>query len=250
MMLGMLDLGRRRGLKLVALPLGRGLADWRRVFDGALDELHYAGRCQRVGRCMRLLIIENGDWVGGVVLGSTFPNVGVRDEAIGLKPYVRDHQLRGLRSPWARENIDYWGRLQHIVNHARTFVFPECQGRGVGIRAHKQLLREGVALWEARYGPVAAFDTLCTNEDSGLFRRNGWNHVGRTKGYGSDRSTLLVDETETSSPVNNVALRPTGVRWDVWIRVLRAEVLALDAAPVGRPPARTRNDSERRRTNH
>jgi hypothetical protein len=108
------------GIVLLPLPLGREVVALRGAFDEALDEVHYAGACSRVGRCMRLLIVENGQWAGGIVLGSTFPNIDVRDEALGLKRHVRNHHLRGLRSPWARENVPYWSRLQLVVNHART----------------------------------------------------------------------------------------------------------------------------------
>src|SRR5437016_5066741 len=58
---------------------------WRECFDAALDATHYAGACQRVGRCMRLAIVQSGEWVGGIVLGSTFPNIEVRDQYLGLK---------------------------------------------------------------------------------------------------------------------------------------------------------------------
>jgi|SRR5271168_4317251 len=76
----------------------------RRYFDLALDRTHYARSCQRVGRCMRLAIIKESAWVGGIVLGSTFPNIGVRDEALGLKQFVKGFSDRGLRNAWCAEN--------------------------------------------------------------------------------------------------------------------------------------------------
>lgn len=199
-------------------------ASWRRLFDRALDEIHYAGACQRVGRCMRLAIIENGNWVGGVVLGSTFPNIRVRDEALGLRQYVIDWRERGLRSPWARENEAYWSALQKIVNHARTFIFPRFQGAGRGIRAHKLLLTDGIALWKAKYqDDVTGLDTLCTHEDSRLFKDNGWTLVGRTEGYTSDPSKVFSKRAFTEdwkTIKNNVALGRVerSIRWFVWIR--------------------------------
>lgn len=210
----------RRGLRLVSLTYGRRGTGQRDLFDQALECLHYAGKCQRVGRCMRLAIMDRGVWLGGIVLGSTFPNVAARDEALGLKRYVRNTRARDLRSPWASENREYWDRLQRIVNHARTFIFPEFQGQGIGIASHQLLVAEGVDLWRERYaGRVIALDTLCDSTDSGLFRKNGWQHVGSTTGYTSDRSRSLVDDDERRLR-NNVALRRTGHTWEVWVKKL------------------------------
>jgi GNAT superfamily N-acetyltransferase len=207
-----------RGFRLVAQQYGPSARPFRQVFDTTLAAVHYAGRCQRVGRCMRLSIMDGRRWVGGVVLGSTFANVGCRDEALGLKIYIRGQLPAGVRGPWSRENRAYWDALQTVVNHARTFVFPEFQGRGVGIRAHRLLLTAGIDLWEARYpGAVMALDTLCDSNDSGLFRRNGWIYAGRTKGFGSDRSSTLVDPASGDRLRNNVALKQTGRPWEVWV---------------------------------
>jgi len=215
------------GLDLVPLPRGEETRNVRHAFDAALGAIHYAGPCSRVGRCMRLLIVDHRKWVGGIVLGSTFPNIGVRDEALGLKAYVRDHQLRGLRSPWARENTDYWNRLQRIVNHARTFIFPASQGQGLGIRAHHLLIDQGKRHWERRYGePVGAFDTLCDAADSGLFRRNGWAWVGRTAGFESNPEKTLVAVSDRKDLTNNVALRQGTRSWEVWVRIVNRSILS------------------------
>src|SRR5262249_12573654 len=113
-----------------------------------------------------------------------------------------------------------------VVNHARTFVFPEFQGRGIGIDAHRLLIRVGPRYWRKRYRtPVAAFDTLCDSSDSKLFIRNGWDYAGRTKGFGSDRSRPLVEVRDGAEPRNNVALLKTGRRWEVWIRTIHASAL-------------------------
>src|SRR5207237_3349007 len=100
-------------------------SNWRKLFDEALDLTHYSYSCQRVGRCMRLAIVEDGLWVGGIVLGSTFPNILVRDENVGLRKFVINYKRRGLVNPWTRKNRSYWRNLQKVVNHARTFVFPQ-----------------------------------------------------------------------------------------------------------------------------
>jgi len=193
----------------------------RRYFDCALDKTHYARSCQRVGRCMRLAIISERQWVGGVVLGSTFPNVSVRDEALGLKEFVRGFPSRGLRNAWCKENREYWHALQTIVNHARTFVFPQFQGRGLGKEAHRLLLTTGVRIWERQYGQrVYAFDTLCDRSDSGLFIANGWRLVGETKGYTANYKDSFSQEG-TSASINNAALKPGKTQWQVWIRVIR-----------------------------
>lgn len=137
----------QKGLTFVEVTDGT----WRNLYDEALDLIHYSGACQRVGRCVRLAIVEDGQWVGGIVLGSTFPNVLVRDESVGLRKFVKNYKRRGLNSPWSRENKPYWRNLQRVVNHARTFVFPQFQGKGVGVRSHGLLLSEGVKMWEQKY---------------------------------------------------------------------------------------------------
>jgi GNAT superfamily N-acetyltransferase len=201
-------------------------SQWRKLFDEALDITHYAGSCQRVGRCMRLAIVENRNWVGGIVLGSTFANVLVRDEALGLRKYIENYKERGLTNPWNRNNHSYWKALQRIVNHARTFVFPEFQGRGIGIASHKLLLTEGIKLWEKKYrGKVYALDTLCTESDSKLFSKNGWTFAGQTKGYSSDpkkkfSNRLAKFKIETIGTRHNVGLSGGSTKWMVWVRVL------------------------------
>lgn len=196
---------------------------WRRLFDQALDEIHYAGSCKRVGRCMRLAIIEEKEWVGGIVLGSTFPNILVRDEAVGLRKFVTDYKSRGLSNPWSGKNRLYWDNLQKIVNHARTFIFPRFQGKGIGIRAHAKLLSSGKDIWEQKYNDeVFAFDTLCTADDSKLFLRNGWKRAGQTKGFSSDKNKVLsnaigVKEDKKAGIINNVGLIPGDTNWWVWV---------------------------------
>lgn len=201
--------------------------NWRSLHDEALDLIHYSGSCQRVGRCMRLAIVEDGEWVGGIVLGSTFPNIIVRDKAVGLRKFVVDYKSRGLNNPWSGKNRLYWNNLQKVVNHARTFVFPMYQGRGVGIRAHAELLSSGVEMWEKKYkDEVYALDTLCTADESKLFLLNGWVRAGKTKGYSSDNSKVLskaigVKEDKGAGIINNVGLTPGNTKWWVWIIQIR-----------------------------
>lgn len=197
----------------------------RMYFDFGLDRLHYAKSCQRVGRCMRLAIITGRQWVGGIVLGSTFPNIEVRDQALGFKDFVRNCRDRGLRNPWCAENVEYWGALQTVVNHARTFVFPQFQGRGLGKMAHKLLLTEGVELWERKYScQVYALDTLCDSSDSGLFVSNGWTLVGMTKGFSADYSAKFTESSNTAPVINNAALKAGRVRWQVWVHIMRSSL--------------------------
>lgn len=202
--------------------------EWRRLFDQSLDEIHYASSCQRVGRCMRLAIVDQGQWVGGIVLGSTFPNVLVRDEKLNLRRFVSDYKERGLKNPWSHENTLYWSELQKIVNHARTFVFPRFQGEGRGIRAHRLLLSQGLSLWREKYQTdVIGLDTLCTHDDSRLFKDNGWALVGRTEGYSSDPRKVFSKRAfsqEWKNIANNVALgRIAGSqRWFVWVVSIRS----------------------------
>ena len=197
----------------------------RLLFDAGCDQLHYAKACQRVGRCMRLAITVRGRWAGGMVLGSTFPNIRCRDDAFGLTQFVHDWKTRGLPNPWASENDLYWKGLQRIVNHARTFIFPSFAGRGLGIEAHKLLLTEGASIWKSHYGEFDGFDTLCTEPKSKLFLANGWSLVGRTQGFSRDPNRVLsrrVAEGRIARVADNAGLtRQKGAtRWWVWVRPL------------------------------
>jgi GNAT superfamily N-acetyltransferase len=196
----------------------------KKLFDEALDTIHYAGSCNRVGRCMRLGIFYKKAWAGGIVLGSTFPNIDDRDRFLGLKKYIKNFKERGLKSPWASENDPYWSRLQKIVNHARTFVFPDFQGKGIGTQAHKLLLQEGLKFWEAKYSDnVGALDTLCDHGDSKLFLANGWTLVGETKGFCSARNKPFSRNSKSKKFFkNNVGLikNPKSQKWLVWVKVV------------------------------
>jgi hypothetical protein len=197
----------------------------RKLFDDALDIIHYSKSCKRVGRCMRLAITCDKQWVGGIVLGSPFPNILVRDEAIGLRKYVTNYKLRGLKNPWSRDNVDYWTKLQQVVNHARTFIFPKFQGKGIGIRAHGVLLGQGIKMWQHKYHDrVRALDTLCTAAESKLFLLNGWKMVGETKGYTLDKKSLFSKRLKQKQNrkigiVNNCGLlKPSNpIKWVVWV---------------------------------
>jgi hypothetical protein len=204
--------------------------NWRKLYDEALDLVHYSHSCQRVGRCMRLAIVEEGQWVGGIVLGSTFPNILVRDENVGLRKFVTNYKRRGFSNPWTHKNRSYWRNLQRVVNHARTFVFPQFQGRGIGIRAHRLLLTKGVKMWEQKYrDEVYALDTLCTADESKLFLLNGWTRAGQTKGYTLDRTQIfskpmkVFDSREKGIKNNGALTKPqNSIQWWVWTIQLKA----------------------------
>jgi GNAT superfamily N-acetyltransferase len=162
-------------------------------------------------------------WIGGIVLGSTFPNIDVRDEFLGLKAFVWGFRKKRLRNPWCRENTAYWSALQHVVNHARTFIFPRFQGQGLGVAAHRELLRTGLIHWERRYQQkIAALDTLCTHNDSQLFLRNSWRLIGNARGYTSNPSEVFSNRAfvrDWKTIRNNIALkriRAKSARWWVW----------------------------------
>lgn len=215
----------RRELRLIEITDARV----KRLFDEALSLVHYAGSCQRVGRCMRLGILFKNEWAGGIVLGSTFPNIDVRDRYVGLKPFVMNLKARGLKNAWVRENREYWDRLQKVVNHARTFVFPAFQGYGIATRGHRLLLKEGVKLWEQKYSDrVAALDTLCDHGDSKLFLSNGWTLVGETKGFCSNPKSTFTQKLDDKNPLkNNVALAhsPQNPKWVVWVKMIDSSVI-------------------------
>jgi hypothetical protein len=201
----------------------------RHLFDRALDVIHYSKSCQRVGRCMRMAVLLGQKWVGGIVIGSTFPNILVRDEAIGLRRFVVDFRERGLVSPWSRENRPYWTALQTVVNHARAFTFPLYQGVGLGILAQRELLRQGRKLWEHKYScRVYAFDNLCDSGDSKLFARNGWSLAGETKGFSSRSGRVFSRSAEMRRDlrvVNNVGLVHGDRRWQVWVKIVNRDAL-------------------------
>ena len=198
---------------------------WRRLFDACLDAYHYAGGCQRVGRCLRLALVHDDVWVGGSVIGSPFPNILVRDEALGMRRFVTDWYKRG-KSPWTRHNREYWQALQGIIDHARTFVFPTCQGQGYGTRAIALLESVALDLWYERYRERPwALDTLCHTKDGGLFRANGWDFVGHTRGYTSSRKVTFSRRDDYTPQVrgHNVGLvRAEREPWCVWVKALRS----------------------------
>jgi hypothetical protein len=226
----------RTGSRLIADTRSRALTrdlrfhqvtgrDLRDIFDEACERLHYAGSCRRVGRVMRLAAMAEGEWIGGIVLGSPFPNIRSRDDAFGISKYAMNVRRRGLDNAWTRENTEYWNRLQLIVNQARAFVFPQFSGRGYGVRMHRLLESQGRRLWEARYGELAGFDTLCTESSSRLFSDNSWIRVGRTLGHTRDPNRRLsrrVAEGGVEGVRDNAGLSPVpnGTRWWVWVRVL------------------------------
>jgi hypothetical protein len=196
--------------------------DLRDLFDLACDDIHYAGSCRRVGRCLRLALTYRGEWAGGTVLGSPFPNVGARDRAFGLHQYTHGYRVRGLISPWASENRDYWDRLQHIVNHARTFIFPRFQGCGLGVRAVALLPTEAREIWQEKYpDDVIGFDTHCTSPTSRLFLDNGWELVGRTKGFSRDAkhpfSSRAADAIVSVRDNAALARRRRNMKWWTWV---------------------------------
>ena len=220
----LIDLAARSNFELVEVKTSSN----RRLFDDALNKLHYSGACQRVGRCMRLMVIMNNTWIGGIVLGSPFPNILVRDEALGLRVFITDYKDRNLSNPWSSRNVPYWKSLQKIVNHARAFVFPKYQGAGLGIRSQSLLFTQGVRLWEEKYkDEVFAFDNLCDKGDSKLFLYNGWTLVGTTKGYTSSSETIFSKRAfrEKNTKIkNNIGLSMVGRKWEVWIRVVNQAV--------------------------
>lgn len=179
---------------------------------------------------MRLALFVGDQWAGGTVLGSPFPNIGARDEAFGLTVYTRGSQHRGLISPWASENRDYWDNLQRIVNHARTFIFPSFHGHGLGIRAIGLLPSAGKEIWEGRYGEgVMGFDTHCTSPTSRLFLDNDWSLVGRTKGYSRDRRVSLSNRAAEGEVTvrDNAGLtrKRRNTRWWTWVLPLNGSAL-------------------------
>ena len=78
------------------------------TFDSACELLHYAGACHRVGRRLRLAAMMDERWVGGVVLGSPFPNIRPRDDAFNISRFAGNLSERGLPNAWCRENREYW----------------------------------------------------------------------------------------------------------------------------------------------
>lgn len=214
--------------KLALVPVASQQA--KQAFDSACAQLHYAGACRRVGRRMRLAVVHDGRWVGGIMLGSTFPNLRPRDDAFDLTKWVVSWRDRGLVSPWASENDQYWRRLQQVVNQARAFVFPNEAGGGLGIRAHALLETEGLHYWQSKYERAAGFDTLCDHANSRLFTENGWQLVGRTLGHSRDPESRLsrrvVEDGIRVRDNAGLTERPNGTQWWVWVRVLRSTRLS------------------------
>ena len=102
-------------------------------------------------------------------------------------------------------------------------------GNGIGIAALQQLLTEGVRLWEEKYrDKVYALDTLTDRGDSKLFINNGWQLIGKTKGYSSDPSKIFSKSSGDKYGEyikNNVGLTNNSIRWFVWVKIVDPQVL-------------------------
>ena len=148
-------------------------------FNDALVRLHSAGACHPVGRFLRLVAHESGAWVGGFVLRSTIPHVACRDRFFEL--YA--HEKRGR---FASSDSAYWRELNEIVNIGRIFVFPDFQGRGVGVAIVRIAESTAKKFWRELYQTrVRGLDCLdlAPPDKARIFTENGWTFLGRTSGH-------------------------------------------------------------------
>ena len=94
-------------------------------------------------------------------------------------------------------------------------------------KAHKLLQKEGIALWKNKYNDeVHGLDTLCTHNNSRLFKDNGWKLVGKTAGYISDPIKTFSKRAfrkDWQTVKNNVALKRIegSTRWFVWVKRIK-----------------------------
>lgn len=105
-----------------------------------------------------------------------------------------------------------------------TFIFPKYQGKGLGIKTHSLLLSKGTKIWEEKYNDkIYGFDTLDNRPNSRLFLNNGWEMVGKTKGYSSDSNCIFskrADKKGWNYIKNNKGLKKNdgNVRWWIYVK--------------------------------
>lgn len=153
--------------------------EYSKAFTRKLEELHYMGNCPPTGRYIRYIAVLKELIIGGFILRSTIPHMTCRDKYFDLYKY----RIRG-RIPDSKS--EYWKLLNKILNMARAYIDKPFQGKGFGIKMIEEIEIQAIPLWKDKYNDdVIGIECqdIVTPEKAKLFTLNGWEFIGRTKGY-------------------------------------------------------------------
>lgn len=141
------------------------ISEWEKM----MDEHHYLGYRGLVGRHLRYVATQQGQWVALLVWADAAFRCRARDQWIGWHPQL---QLK---------------RLKYVVNNARFLILPEHHVRNLASKVLSLNLKRLSEDWFLVYGhPIVLAETFV---DPSLFlgtcyRAQGWLHLGSTRGFG------------------------------------------------------------------
>jgi len=145
-------------------------------FDKLLIEKHPQRKPRQVGHELRMIVEEDGEWVGILIWSSACQRLQDRDEWIG----------------WS--NAQRAQRLKLVVQLRRYLLLHEAGTRpNLASEMLAAALRNVSALWQHRFG----FEPLLAESFSDIeayagtcYRASGWKAAGMSKGYAKHRGDL------------------------------------------------------------
>ena len=148
----------------------------RKRFDKLLIEKHPQQKPRQVGHELRMIVEENGEWVGILIWSSACQRLQDRDEWIG----------------WS--NAQRAQRLKLVVQLRRYLLLHEAGTRpNLASEMLAAALRNVSTMWQHRFG----FEPLLAESFSDIeayagtcYRASGWKAAGMSKGYAKHRGDL------------------------------------------------------------
>jgi hypothetical protein len=148
----------------------------RKRFDQLLEEKHPQQKPKQVGHELRMIVEEDGEWVGILIWTSACQRLQDRDELIG----------------WT--NAQRAQRLKLVVQLRRYLLLHEAGTRpNLASEVLAAALRNLPAMWKNRFG----FEPLLAESFSDIeayagtcYRASGWQAAGMSKGYAKHRGDL------------------------------------------------------------
>lgn len=148
----------------------------RQRFDRLLEQKHPQQKPEQVGHELRLIVEEDGEWVGLLIWTSACQRLQDRDEWIG----------------WT--NAQRAQRLKLVVQLRRYLLLHEAGARpNLASQMLAAALRALPTIWEQRFG----FEPLLAESFSDIeayagtcYKASGWQPAGMSKGYAKHRGDL------------------------------------------------------------
>jgi hypothetical protein len=148
----------------------------RKRFDKLLIEKHPQQKPRQVGHELRMIVEEDGEWVGILIWSSACQRIQDRDEWIG----------------WS--NAQRAQRLKLVVQLRRYLLLHEAGTRpNLASEMLAAALRNVSAMWQHRF----CFEPLLAESFSDIeayagtcYRASGWKAAGMSKGYAKHRGDL------------------------------------------------------------